>query len=175
MTHLCGQSYSNNYSESIQRFRGFSSAKQQVSDHFRCMHAGEPGGLAVSTSLTKHQRLFQQIASGAALLAAVGVGLLMLPGQRLLSPRDNDAQIAIVEQRAIVEPIVMAPESFDKAAAKMLLERWQVCNFKPEADVSTMISCSFLVRPIEAIHVYSQCQAVPLLKAISISIFLHIS
>ncbi|GIL72987.1 hypothetical protein Vretifemale_3235 [Volvox reticuliferus] len=80
-----------------------------------------------SPGLGVRQRLVRVIAGGAALLAALGVGLLTAPGQRLVG-RSDGAQLAIVHQHAAFEPLTVAPEEFDAAAAKMLLERWQVAK-----------------------------------------------
>ncbi|GLC51096.1 hypothetical protein PLESTB_000465500 [Pleodorina starrii] len=88
---------------------------------------GEPGAAVADPALAERQRLFRIIAGGAALLAAVGVGLLTPPGQRLLG-RGDGAQLATVRQHATLQPLTVAPENFDGAVAKALLERWQIAK-----------------------------------------------
>ncbi|GIL42969.1 hypothetical protein Vafri_788 [Volvox africanus] len=82
---------------------------------------------STSPSLAGRKRLVRIIAGGAALLAAVGIGLLTAPGQRLLG-RGDGAQVAILRQYPALEPLTVAPEEFNAAAAKTLLERWQVAK-----------------------------------------------
>ncbi|EFJ52144.1 hypothetical protein VOLCADRAFT_103165 [Volvox carteri f. nagariensis] len=88
--------------------------------------AGEAGDAATGSVLAERKKkLLRVVVGGAALLAAVGVGLLTPPGQRLLA-KSNSAQLAAVRQRAAPQPLIIAPEEFDAAVAKTLLERWQI-------------------------------------------------
>ncbi|GFR41033.1 hypothetical protein Agub_g1466 [Astrephomene gubernaculifera] len=81
------------------------------------------GGVGVATAnpaLAGRHRLIQTLAGGFMLAAAVAAGLMTPPGQRLLGRSEGAALV-----RAPVEPLMVAPEQFDTAVARQLLERWQ--------------------------------------------------
>ncbi|KXZ56736.1 hypothetical protein GPECTOR_1g663 [Gonium pectorale] len=88
---------------------------------------GEEVGAAAELAVANRQRMFRIIAGGGALVAAVVMGLLSPPGQRLLG-RGDGAQMAVAAQRAAFQPTTVSAEEFDAVVAKRLLERWQAAK-----------------------------------------------
>lgn len=91
--------------------------------------AGQPAADAkahLSGLLSDKQRLLRLLAGSAALVAAVVVGLMTPPGQRLLG-RGEGVAMALMRQRTSLQPLTVAPEEFDEAVAQQLVMTWQVC------------------------------------------------
>ncbi len=89
---------------------------------------GQPAADAkaqLSGLLSDKQRLIRLLAGSAALVAAVVVGLMTPPGQRLLG-RGEGAAMALMRQRTSLQPLTVAPEEFDEAVARQLVMTWQV-------------------------------------------------
>ncbi|KAG2442531.1 hypothetical protein HXX76_002617 [Chlamydomonas incerta] len=83
--------------------------------------------IAADPELAARQRLYRQMAGGFALVAAVAVGLMTPPGQRLIG-RGEGAQVALMRQRSTLVPCTVAVEDFDVTTARGLLEQWQAAK-----------------------------------------------
>ncbi|KAG2448300.1 hypothetical protein HYH02_006884 [Chlamydomonas schloesseri] len=83
--------------------------------------------IAADPELAARQRLYRQMAGGFALVAAVAMGLMTPPGQRLIG-RGEGAQVALMRQRSTLVPCTVAVEDFDVTTARELLEQWQAAK-----------------------------------------------